>query len=157
MKTKTISQIVLKDGKSKIASWNQEFEHRPTVGERIRIPEGVARTLEGYDTEATVSMEEMVLNSGEVVIVADAACKLPTDQRPVVTLNASLLPVRIRKEVESHVRNRLDLPLLDWEESSMTEPIIRLHPFKSKPKTSLDTLQRELREILDKAVAPAIR
>ena len=37
----------------------------------------------------------------------------------------------------------------------MMESIIRLHPFKSKPKTPSDTLQRELREMLDKAVAPA--
>lgn len=64
-------------------------------------------------------------------------------------------PVNSRKEVVSHVRRRLDLPILDWQESSMTEPIIRLHPFKSQLKTPLDTLQRELREMLDKAVALA--
>jgi hypothetical protein len=155
MNTKTISQIVLRDGKSKIASWAQEFEHRPTVGDRIRIPEDVARTLTGYDAEATVSMEEMALNSGAVLIVAEAMCKLPADHRPVVTLNASLLPERIRKEVEAHVRGCLDMPVLDWEESSETVPVIRFHPLKSQPKTSLDTLQRELREILNKAVALA--
>jgi len=155
MKTKTISQIVLKDGKSTIASWTQDFEHRPTVGERIRIPDDLVRTLEGYDAHATVSMEEMVLDSGDVVIVAEAACKLPAARRPVVTLNASLLPVRIRKEVEAHLRRRLDFPILDWEESSMTEPIVRLHPFKSQLKTPLDTLQREIREILHRAVALA--
>lgn len=157
MNTKTISQIVLKDGKSKIAAWTQEFEHRPTVGDRIRIPDDVVRTLEGYDTEATVSMEEMVLNSGDLLIVADAACKVPANHRPVVTLNASLLPERIRKEVEGHVRRRLDMPVLDWEESSEIMPVIRFHPLKSQPKTPLDTLQRELRQILDKAVTPAVR
>jgi ribosomal protein L30E len=155
MNTKTISQIVLKDGKSKIAGWAQEFEHRPTVGDRIRIPEDVARTLEGYDAEATVTMEQMAINTGDVLIVAEASCKLPADHRPVVTLNASLLPERIRKQVEAHVRARLDMPVLDWEESSETVPVIRFHPFKSQPKTSLDTLQRELREILTKAVALA--
>lgn len=155
MNTKTISQVVLKDGKSKIAGWAQEFEHRPTVGDRIRIPEDVARTLRGYDVEANVCMEEMALNSGDVLIVAEAICKLPPDQRPVVTLNASLLPERIRKEVEDHMRGRLDMPVLDWEESSETVPIIRFHPFKSQPKTPLETLQAELRGILAKAVAPA--
>ncbi len=155
MNTKTISQIVLKDGKSKIAGWTQDFEHRPTVGDRIRIPDDVVRSLEGYDAEATISMEEMALTTGDVLIVADAVCKLPPDHRPVVTLNASLLPERIRNEVEAHVRRRLEMPVLDWEESSETVPVVRFHPLKSQPKTSLDTLQRELREILDKAVAPA--
>lgn len=155
MTTKTISQIVLRDGKSKIASWVQEFEHRPTVGDKIQIPEDVARTLEGYDAEATVSMEEISLNSGVVLLVAEAMCKLPADHRPVVTLNASLLPERIRKEVEAHLRGRLDMPVISWEESSETLPVIRFHPFKSQPKTPLDTLQRELRQILNEAAAPS--
>lgn len=155
MNTKNHTQIVVKDGSSKIAGWTQEFEHCPTVGERIRIPDDVARTLGGYDPEAVVSLEEKDQHTGEFRIVADASCSLPTDQRPVVTLNASLLPERIRKEVEDHVRRRLDLPVLEWEDSTATTPIIRLHPFRSQPKTPLDTLQGELREILHKAVALA--
>jgi hypothetical protein len=155
MNSKTITQIVVKDGSSKIANWTQEFAHRPTVGDKIRIPDDVARTLEGYDSEATISLEEIDRSTGEFRITADAECNLPTNQRPVVTLNASLLPERIRKEVEDHVRLRLDLPLLEWEESSVTTPIIRLHPFKSQLKTPPDTLQHELREMLHKAVALA--
>jgi hypothetical protein len=125
------------------------------VGDRILIPEDVARTLKGYDPEAVVSLEEMDQTTGDFRIIADALCSLPTDQRAVVTLNASLLPERIRKEVEDHVRRRLDLPVLEWEESTHTTPIIRMHPFKSQLKTPLDTLQHELREILHKAVALA--
>jgi hypothetical protein len=155
MNSKTITQIVVKDGRSKIANWTQEFAHRPTVGDRIRIPDDVARTLKGYDSEATISLEEIDRSTGEFRIIADAECSLPTNQRPVVTLNASLLPERIRKQVEDHVRLRLDLPLLEWEESTVTTPIIRLHPFKSQMKTSPETLQRELREILHKAVTLA--
>lgn len=155
MNSKTITQMIVKDGSSKIANWTQEFANRPTVGDRIRIPEEVARTLEGYDSEATISLEEIDRITGEFRIIADAECSLPANQRPVVTLNASLLPARIRKEVEDHVRRRLDLPLLEWEESSVTTPITRLHPFKSHLKTPPDTLQRELREILHKAATPA--
>jgi ribosomal protein L30E len=152
MKTKTIYQVVVKDSRSKVADWTQEFEHRPTPGDRLRIPENVARNLEGYEPEATVSLVEMDLETGDFLIVADAACKLATNQRPVVTLNASLIPERIREEVEDHVRRRLDLPVLEWEDSSATAPIIRLHPFKSHPQTPLETLQNELRQILHKAV-----
>lgn len=152
MKTKTMTQIVVKDGKSNIASWTQEFEHRPTVGERVGIPDDVARALEGYEAEAVVALEQMDQNTGDFLIVADAKCNLATDQRAVVTLNASLLPERIHKDVEDHVRRRLELPVIEWEESSETTPVIRLHPFKSNPKTPLDTLQRELREILHRAV-----
>jgi hypothetical protein len=155
MNTKNITQVVVKDGRSKIAGWTQEFEHRPTVGDRIRIPDDMALTLKGYDAEAVVSLEEMDQATGDFRIIADASCSLPTDQRAVVTLNASLLPERIRKEVEDHVRQRLDLPVLEWEDSTLTTPVIRMHPFKSQPKTPLDTLQRELREILHKAVALA--
>jgi hypothetical protein len=155
MKTKTITQVVVKDGRSNIASWTQEFEHRPTVGDRIRIPDNVARTLDGYEPEAVISMEEIDQSTGDFRIIAEAQCSLAIDQRPVVTLNASLLPQRIHKEVENHVRHRLDLPVLMWEEGSATVPIIRLHPFKSQLRTPLDTLQRELRVILDRAVALA--
>lgn len=152
MKTKSNDLIVVKDGKSKIASWTQEFEHRPTVGDRLRIPEDVAKTLPGYHAEATVSLVEKDYNTGDCTIDLEAECDLATDQRPLVTLNASLLPERSRREVEDHVRRRLVLPVLEWEESSATEPIIRLHPFKSQLKTPLDTLQHELGEILREAV-----
>jgi len=152
MKTKTICQVVVKDSRSKIASWTQEFEHRPTPGDRIPIPENVARNLEGYDAEATVSLVEMDLESGEFRIVADASCNLATNQRPVVTLNASLIPERVREEVEDHVRRRLELPVLEWQESAETAPIVRLHPFKSQPRIPLATLQDELRQILRHAV-----
>jgi hypothetical protein len=152
MKTISAHQIVLKDDKSRIANWTQEFELRPTVGDRIKIPDDLAKTLAGYKAEALVSQVEMDQNTGDFQIVLDAQCILPGDQRPLVTLNASLLPERIRQQVEAHVRQRLDLPVLEWEESSETVPIIRLHPFNSQPKTPLATLQKELRDILSDAV-----
>ena len=142
----------MKDGKSKIACWAQEFEHRPTVGDRLGIPEDVAKTLQGYHTEATVSLVEKDQSTGDFRIEVEAECDLATDQRPLVTLNASLLPERIRSQVEDHVKQRLDLPVLEWAESSETEPVIRLHPFKSHLKTPLATLQQELRGILQDAV-----
>ncbi len=152
MKTKSNQQIVVIDGKSNIASWTQDFEHPPTVGDRIRFPEDVAKSLKGYAPEATISLVELNQNTGDAVIAVDAECNLPADQRPSVTLNSSLLPERIHREVENHVRQRLELPLIEWERSSETTPILRLHPFKSQLKTPLTTLQRELREILDEAV-----
>ena len=152
MKTNLINQIVVKDGKTKIASWAQEFEHRPTVGDRLRIPDDVAKSLEGYHAEGTVSLVEKDQHTGDYRIEVEAQCDLATDQRPLVTLNASLLPERIHREVEDYLKRCLDLPVLEWEESCETEPIIRLHPFKSQLKTPLATLQRELREILHQAV-----
>lgn len=152
MKTQTNIQIVVQDGKSKITKWTQDFEHCPTVGDRIRIPEARAGDLQGYQPEATVTMVEVDQNTGRFQITAEAECTLPADQRPLVTLNASLLPERIHDQVEKHVRQRLDLPVLEWEESTHTAPIIRLHPFKSHLRTPLDTLQHELRDILNEAV-----
>lgn len=152
MKTKSISQIVVNDDKSRIAEWTQEFEHRPTVGDRIRIPDNVARTLDGYKTEAAVSLVKLDHKTGDFQLVLSAECNLPGNQRPLVTLNASLLPERIHRQVENHLRKRLDLPVLEWAASSETAPIIRLHPFKARPKTPLATLQQELRDILGEAV-----
>ncbi|WP_348223636.1 hypothetical protein [Luteolibacter sp.] len=152
MKTKSMNQIVVKDGKSKIANWTQEFEHRPTVGDRVGIPADVAKALKGYQSEATVSLVEMDQQTGDFHIVLEAECNLPADQRPVVTLNASLLPDRIHDQVENLVRQRLEMPVLEWEDSSETTPIIRFHPFQSQPRTPLATLQKELREILNDAV-----
>jgi hypothetical protein len=152
MKTKTINKIVVKDGKSKIASWNQDFEHRPTVGERVKIPAAVAETIKDFKPEATVSLVQMDQTTGDFQIVVDAECKLPTDQRPVVALNASLIPDRIRTDVEGHLRKRLDSPVLDWEESSATTPIIHLHPFKSKLRTPLEKLQAEVGEMVNEAI-----
>lgn len=152
MNTKSNDQIVVKDGKSKIACWTQEFEHLPTVGDRLKLPEDVAKTLAGYHAEGTVALVEKDHNTGDFRIEVAAECDLAIDQRPLVTLNASLLPERIHCDVEDHVKKRLDLPVLEWEESSLTEPIIRLHPFKSHLKTPLDTLQHELGEILREAV-----
>ena|SRR6478672_11207992 len=152
MKTKSINKIVIRDGKTRLAEWTQEFEHRPTVGDRITFPENVARTLQGYRPEAAVCLVEMDQNTGDFQIIVDAECNVPADQRPLVTLNASLLPKRIHQRVENHVRQRLDLPVLEWEESNETTPIVRLHPFKNQLKTPLATLQKELREIHDDAV-----
>ncbi len=152
MKTKSKNQIVVKDGKSTIACWPQEFEHRPTVGDRVKFPENLAKTLKGYHAEGAVSLVEMDQHTGDFQIVLDAECGLATDQRPFVALNASLLPDRIHQQVEDHVRLRLDMPVIEWEDSSETTPVIRLHPFKSELKTPLATLQQELREILNEAV-----
>ncbi|MEO7098910.1 MAG: hypothetical protein ABI162_06080 [Luteolibacter sp.] len=152
MKTKSNHQIVVQDGKSRIANWTQEFDHLPTVGDRLRIPEDVAKTLEGYQSEAVVSQVEMDQNTGDFKIMADAGCNVAPGKRPLVILNASLLPERIHNEVENHVRQRLELPMIEWEESSETTPIIHPFPSDSQLRTPLNTLQGELRGMLNEAV-----
>ncbi|WP_193213054.1 hypothetical protein [Luteolibacter marinus] len=148
MKTKSKNQVVVKDGKTRIADWNREFEQHPTVGDRIAIPDDVARNLSGYESEVTVSMVRMDPHTGDLVIEADARCKIPTEQRAVVTLNAGLIPERVRQEAERLLRSRLDHPVIDWEESDEATPIVRIHPFKSELKTPLEQLQEQLREVV---------
>ena len=148
MKTNTKTQIVLKDGKSTIGTWTIDFAQHPTVGDRIEVPQEVLDALPGYGAEAVISMVRLDPHSGELNIEAAAKCSLPIDQRPVVILNSDLVPERVRAQVEKHLRNRLKLPLLDWEESSVTDPIVQLHPFNSQQETPLPTLQKELHAIL---------
>lgn len=148
MKTNTKTQIVLKDGKSTIGTWTIDFAHHPTVGERVEVPDDVLKALPGYGAEAVISMVRIDPDSGELNIEAAAKCELPIDQRPVVILNANLVPERIRGRVEKHLRSRMNLPLLDWEASSATDPIVQLHPFNSRQETPLATLQKELHAIL---------
>ena len=155
MKTKTKSQIVLKDGKSTIASWNTDSATRPTVGERIDLPEKVTGKLKDYASQAEVTMVRMDPQHGELVVEAAAQSNLPVDQRPVVILNASMVPERLRQEVEDHLRKQLVLPVLDWEESTATTPIVQLHPFQGRLKTPVAQLQEELHEMIVHAIEPA--
>jgi hypothetical protein len=89
MKTKTTTQVIVKDGKSIIADWTQEFEHRPTVGDRIRIPDDVVRTLAGYEPQAFISMEEIDQSTGDFRIIAEAQCRCSCGRKAPLQLRSS--------------------------------------------------------------------
>lgn len=120
----TTNQIVLMDAKSEIASWPLN-SGRPTVGDRIDVTPGAQGT--GYGNSGTVTKVEVNQRNGVCRIEVEADCPLANELRPVVSLNANLIPDRVRKEVEAHLRSRLDFPVLEWLESYETRPIVQVH------------------------------
>ncbi|MEO8613550.1 MAG: hypothetical protein ABI600_00290 [Luteolibacter sp.] len=158
MKTndKTITcRIVIKDGKSELANYPQDLDHLPTVGDVMSMPERLSQQLRGYHDSAMVARVGIDRNTGRTQVDLEAKCELPTDKRPVLMLNASLVPPVLRRKVEDYVRNRLDFPSFDWEESTQTPAILRFDPFNSKPKTSQAELESELRKLIHAALEPA--
>lgn len=146
--------IVLKDGKSRIADWTQDFESQPTLGDRITLPASVNSIDTGYLREAIVSRVEIGAPAGGRTIEAHAESSIPAARRTVVTLNRSLIPERVREVVEARIRKLVQLPIFEWEESFGSNPIIRLHQFHTHGDTVLTTLQAEIRVILDQHLQP---
>jgi hypothetical protein len=141
-------QIVLKDGKSTIATWPQAPGDHPTIGDRIEIPSGTLEANAGFGGSATVSKVEIDHHNHVCRIEAEAGCKLPADQRPVITLNSSLVPENLRQEVENHVRGQVDFPILEWEDSFESKPVVRFHLLNGELRTPLETLETGVRGIL---------
>lgn len=73
-----------------------------------------------------------------------------------VALNSSLVPEVHRTSVEGIVRGQLELPVFEWEESDDTAPVIRFHPFDSRPSVSMVELNKEIRSFLHGMLEPAM-
>ncbi len=143
------NQVILKDGKSVIGTWSLGTGNHPTIGDRIDISAEARKA--GYGEKGEVTKVEFDRTEPVCRIEVEADCPLATDQRPVIALNQSMFPEKLRESVEDHVRSRLEFPVLEWEESYRTTPIVRVHEFNGRLKTPLDTLQAELRDILTAA------
>lgn len=139
---------MLKDGRMQLATWSQDFEHMPTIGERVDVSGRLSHGISGYGDQGMVSRVEMDPENSMQRIDVEAECELKDHQRPVVFLNANLVPARDRAEVEDYLRSHLDLPILDWENSLETQPIVRVHTGLAKLRTPVPTLQAEIRNIL---------
>ena len=146
-----ITHIILKDGFSTLASWTQQFDKEPTIGETISISGQWSDPLPGYGDRATVRKIELNTKTNELHIEVEPLLHQKESSRPVVALNADLIPERVRPAVESYLRDHLDMPLLDWEQSRELEPILRFHENGSKAKLGFPELQAGIRHILHEA------
>jgi hypothetical protein len=140
--------VVLKDGKSELATWSQDPSGRPTVGERIQIPAAVLAAITGFGPSGNVTKVEIDQRNHAGRIEVEAESTTSIELRPVLTLNASLIPENLRQLVESHLRAGLESPVLEWEESFDSKPIVRVHQLKGGLQTPLETLQSEVLGIL---------
>ncbi len=157
MKTKQqnqMNQITLKDGRSRLGTWSSETEGHLTIGDRIELPREVAKENPGYGPGAVVTRVEHSADDGLYHIEAEADCKIPANRRTVVTLNKDRVERSLRSAVETLIRKRVQLPLLEWENSRESTPVLRLHSLGEPPKASLPELQREVGQLLADAVQP---
>lgn len=151
------NQITLKDGKSRIANWTVESGTKLTVGDRIDLPAEVAREHPGFGKQATVSRVELDSQTGALLIDVEADGEIAGSDRPVVTLNSSLVPEDLRTAVESQIRQRLGVPVIEWEESFESAPVLRLHQFGQSKEVTLPMLQTEIRASLNQLLDSAGR
>jgi hypothetical protein len=140
----TSSLVLLKDGRTQLACWSQDFESLPTVGDRIEV--AGRHAIPGYGDQATISLV-FADPGGSPRIEAQAECELPDYERPVVFLNSALFPEDRRAAAEECLRSELYLPLIHWEESPEPKAILRLHENKCKLPVPLATLQAKLRDL----------
>jgi len=148
--------FVLRDGKAIIGRWSPASAMDLTIGDRVGLPQDIIRDHPGYGTHAVVSRVEMDNTNGACNVDLDVECPVPASRRPYVALNSSLVPEAHRASVEEIVRGRLELPVLEWEESYETTPVIRFHPFDSRPGVSMVELNKELRSHLHGLLEPAM-
>jgi len=141
-KTSTVS---LRDGKSELAFWSQDFKNLPTVGERIEVTSRCA--FPGYGDHASVSSVHWDQESGGHRIDLQAECGIPDHERPEVFLNASMFPAERRAVAEECVRLELGVPLIHWEESFEPRVIVRMREGKGQPKVPRVALQGKLTAI----------
>ena len=151
---KEMNQIILKDGRSRIATWSCETGGHLTVGDRVELPSEIAKENPGYGPGAVVSRVEYSADDGLCHIEAEADCQIPANRRTVVTLNGNRVERALRSAVETHIRKRVELPLLEWEDSQESTPVLRMHSLGEPPKASLPELQREVSQLLADALQP---
>lgn len=143
MQTQTSSQrqatVVLKDGIMTLGTWTQPLDHLPSLGETIALPV----ELEGYEPQGVVALIQ-VQGHEPVKIQIDANCKVASDVRPRIVLNADRIAETRREAVESHLRNALKCPFITWEPSTHPDPVLRYHD----PATGQKSLPRQLQSSL---------
>jgi len=149
-----MNQIILKDGRSRIGEWTAETGGHLTVGDRVELPGEIARENPGYGPGAVVTRVEHSADDGLCHIEAEADCKVPANRRTVVTLNKDRVERALRADVEAHIRKRVELPLLEWEESRESVPVLRMRSPGDAPKASLADLQREVSQLLADSLQP---
>lgn len=149
-------QIVLKDGRNPIASWQATQATALTVGDQIEIPADVANQHPGYGNRAIVSRVEIDGTNGGWIIDVEAESARGAVDRPVVTLNSSLIPEAHRATIEEKVRGSLGLPVIEWEESYEAQPVLRLHHLDTRGGVSAQQLNTELRTTLNGLLETAL-
>jgi hypothetical protein len=142
--------IQLNDGKAVIDRWSHDSSQLPTIGDTIAISSVGGRTPEGYQENATVFRIDRDLNNGETTVILDLQPESAKGARIVVFLNTAYVADNLRREVEEHLRGKLDVPAFEWIHSTEPAPIIRIHQGLSEiPHVEVAKLQKGVRAIIE--------
>ncbi len=144
--------IQLNDGKAVIDRWSHDSGQLPTIGDVIAISSVGGRTPEGYQENATVFRIDRDLSNGETTVILDLQPVSAKGGRLVVFLNTEYVAENLRREVEEHLRGKLDVPAFEWIHSTEPAPIIRIHQGLSEiPHAEVAKLQKGVRAIIEAA------
>ncbi|WAC20087.1 hypothetical protein OVA24_01680 [Luteolibacter sp. SL250] len=144
--------IQLNDGKAVIDRWPHDSNQLPTIGDVIAIPSVGGRIPEGYQENATVFRIDRDLNNGELTVILDLQPVSAKGGRLVVFLNTEYVAENLRREVEEHLRGKLEVPAFEWIHSTEPAPVIRIHQGLSEiPHAEVAKLQKGVRAIIEAA------
>lgn len=143
-------RIQLNDGKAVIDSWTHAFDHLPTIGESIAIPSVGGTVPDGYQEQAGVFRIDRDLSNGDVTVILDLKPASAKADRIVVFLNTEYVPEQHRRDVEEHLRGKLDVPAFEWVQSTDPAPVLRIHQGLSEiPHSEVEKLQKGVRAIIE--------
>lgn len=118
--------VVLKDGHSQLATWTQAFDLRPTIGERVEIPDRFKADLDGYEMQAVVTRVELRDPLPDRIDL-EAKCLTQFQDRPVIVLNSDRIRISMHQAAEVRLRATLRHPIITWESSTHPDPVVRFH------------------------------
>lgn len=151
MQTQTPSQrqatVVLKDGIMTLGTWTQALDHLPSLGETLPLPV----PMDGYEPHGVVSLIQ-VQGHEPVKIQIDATCRVESDVRPRIVLNADRIAENRRDAVETHLRDALKYPFITWEPSTHPDPVLRYHDPATGQKSLPHSLQSSLVDMIQETV-----
>lgn len=118
--------FVLKDGHSRLATWILPGDRRPSLNESVEVPDRFREALVGYEPRAVVTRIEVGKSPPDQVDL-EAISLTKMEHRPVIVLNSDRIGDRWRGGVEAYLRSQLANPLIYWESSISSDPVVRFH------------------------------
>lgn len=153
------THVVLKDGTSQIATWLQHFNTLPTVGDTVDFSNHLAehKALDGYRPTAKVNRVGTIGAGVENFIELAVECGEPENERPLLVLNSSRIPVRAREAVEEAARELTRHPRIVWEESFDPHSLLRARLMEDTDHRVRKQLKQRIDDILSDSVKLSMR
>ncbi|MES2466884.1 MAG: hypothetical protein V4675_06255 [Verrucomicrobiota bacterium] len=150
MNTNAINQqasIVLKDGHTILATWTLPFDKRPQLFDSLEIPARFQTALAGYEPTAVITRIEVRPALPDKIDLA-ALCHVKEQDRPVIVINSARIGKSQHGAAEGYLRSKLQFPLIYWESSTASDPVVRFHDSVTGRKSCPADIQSGLIDLL---------